>query len=150
MTESLFNVSVEAQSVIDAINRVSTRAPAEVRAAAKDTAIRIVDETQRRVARATGETATGIHWDLNYRGTGYVVLMGDVVSAAETGRRERLGMKSRKSTLHQIKHTGIWLEFGTPRMRRRPFFFSAAEVEAGGHLRRVEQALQGVLDEVWH
>lgn len=146
----MFNVSVQSQSVIDALKRVGVRAPAEVRAAAKDTAIRIVAGAQSRAARATGETAAGIHWDLNYLGTGYVVVMGDVVGAAETGRRERLGMKSRTSTLHQMKHTGIWLEFGTSRMRARPFLFSAAELEAGAHLRRVEHALQRIVDEAAH
>jgi hypothetical protein len=102
-------------------------------AAAKETADNIVREAQGRVARATGETARGIHAEVTHDGKGYVVL--------DTNRR--------------MPNLPLWLEFGTQQGKpgshsslARPFFFSSAYLEAGAHDRRMREAVQNAIDSV--
>lgn len=153
MSDQMFSASVDAEDLVALFERLGPSSDFVCREAARETATRIVAEAQRRVARATGETAAGIHWEMTRSGNGYVVVMGDAVSSQETARREatansRASRLRAKSTLHQMKHTGIWLEFGTTHQYKRPFLFASADVEAGPHLQRLEDRIQAWLDEV--
>ena len=91
---------------------VRTKAASEVTAGA------IVREAQGRVARRTGATAEGIHYEDSRDGTGYVVL---VVRA-------------------NTPNLPFWLEFGTRYMTARPFLYASAAVESPGHARRIADA----------
>lgn len=118
------SASVDSAELIALLDRLGASADFVCREVARDTAQRIVIEMQRRIARRTGETASGIHWELSYDERGYVVVMG---------------RKSRK-------HTGVWLEFGTTHQFAKPFFFASADLEQGPHLRRLEARIQRWLD----
>lgn len=101
--------------------------------AAEISADNVVHEAQSRVARATGETANGIHKEESRNGEGYVVLDFNT----------------------RMPNLPLWLEMGTDRgrprshsMPSRPFFFSSAELEQGPHQRRMTEAVQAAIDSV--
>lgn len=120
-------ISVDAKEVLALLDRLSASAQFVTREVCLDTAKRIVAEAQRRVARATGVTETGIHWELTRDGKGYVVL------GYQAGKQEPVD---------------YWLQYGTKYMRSRPFFFSSALLEEGPHLRRLIARMQQWLDNV--
>ena len=124
----LFSASVEDTALIAMFGRLAQSADFVCREVALDTAKRIVAEAKNRVRRATGETASEIHFELSQDGKGYVVL------GYQTGVGEDPIDK--------------YLEFGTVTMYARPFFFSSAQLEEGPHLRRLTARVQEWLDEV--
>lgn len=141
-----FTIEVDTRELLAALDALPDLVLSNLKAASKITADNIAREAKGRVARRTGETAEGIHVEESYSGDGYVVLMGDAVSPAETKSRERRGLKTAKSNLHQTKHTGIWLEFGTKFMTKREFFFPSARLEESAHNRRAREAVQDAIN----
>jgi hypothetical protein len=146
------SISVDAKEALALFDRLGAAADYVCSEVALDTAKRIVAEAQRRVARATGETARGIHFEVTHDGKGYVVLMGDATMRETTfsrlsARQNRIARGGRYARAKQVPHTGIYLEFGTKFHRPRPFLFSSAELEEGPHLRRLVVRIQQWLDE---
>ena len=140
MSEPLFSITVETAALFAAMDAVPGVVAKHLLQAAKISADNIAREAQRRVARRTGATAERIHVEASTLGNGYVVLMGDAVGPQETARRRSRGLRrTSRSTRHQEKHVGIWLEFGTKFMTRREFFFPSARLEAGPHERRARE-----------
>lgn len=124
----MFSASVEDRELIAMFDRLAASADFVCRLEGLETAKRIVAEAQRRVSRATGVTASEIHFELTRDGNGYVVLgfqpgVGDVP-------------------------IDIYLEHGTEDMRARPFFFSSAALESESHLRRLTDRIAQWLEDL--
>lgn len=128
MTGDMFTATVEATEVIGLLDRLAQSADFVCLEVARDTARRIVSEAQRRIRRATGETAGEIHFELTRDGKGYVVL----------GYQEGIGDFP----------IDKYLEWGTKFQSPHKFFFSSAQLEEGPHLRRLTDRIQEWLDEV--
>jgi hypothetical protein len=122
-----FTVTVDSAEVIGLLDRLGASADFVVREVCLDTAKRIVAEAQARVARATGVTETGIHWEMTRDGKGYIVL------AYQAGRQEPVD---------------LYLEYGTMHMYKRPFFFSSGLLEEGPHMQRMIARIQDWLEKV--
>ena len=120
-------MTVEATELIAKLDRLGPSADYVTREVGRETAKLIVAEAKRRVARASGDTQTGIHWEMTRDGKGYVVL------AYEAGKQPPVDW---------------YLEQGTKFLRARPFFMSSALLEEGPHMRRLEEAVQKFLDDV--
>ncbi|HXG56671.1 MAG TPA: HK97 gp10 family phage protein [Vicinamibacterales bacterium] len=120
----LLQIDPDATALLKALQTLGVQAEALVKAAAKETAERIQNEARGRVARATGDTAEGITVEETHDGTGYVVFVN---------RASQPGLPQ-------------WLEFGTKFIGARPFLFSSAAIEVGGHMRRVAEAVQDAID----
>lgn len=126
-------ITVDRDALLKAMTNLGPAALVFTKAAARETAENIVREAQARVARATGETAAGIHAEETRNGDGYVVL--------DTNRR--------------MPNLPLWLEFGVKAGKAgshsavaRPFFFISAELERGAHDRRMTEAVQAAIDSV--
>ena len=124
----MFSASVESSAVIGLLDRVAQSADFVCLQVGRDTAQRIVAEAQRRVKRASGVTASEIHFELTRDRKGYIVL----------GYQEGVG----EFPIDQ------YLEYGTKFQMASPFFFQAAMLEEGPHLRRLTAELQRWLDVV--
>ncbi len=124
----MFSASADTSEVLALFDRLAQSADFVTLEVSRDTAKRIVAEAQRRVKRATGTTAKGIHWELTRDGKGYVVL------AYTEG--------------NQPDPVDIYNEYGTKFMLAQPFFIAAALLEEGPHMRRLEARIQSWLDSV--
>lgn len=120
-----------------ALEQAITAMPAvlqtHVLTACRETAERVVREAKARLQRqlgpfATGETVANISVIPAYDGNGYVVL----------------------SDNPRMPNLPLWLEKGTragkrrnmATIRARPFFYASLALEAGGHERRILDAMQ--------
>lgn len=121
----MFEVDVDAKALIAMLDRVGPSVDFHARDVGRETAVNIVAEARGRVARATGETGEGIHYEKTRDDSGYVVL------GYESGRQE--------------DPVDRYLEYGTKYMLERPFFFSSAVIEAASHQRRLATRVQDVL-----
>lgn len=121
-------ITVQSAELIAMLERLGPSADFVAKEVGLDTAKRIVAEAKTRVARATGKTASGIHWELTRDGKGYIVL------AYTAGA--------------QPDPIDIYVERGSRYMYARPFFFASAELEAPGHLRRLEERMASFLANV--
>jgi hypothetical protein len=124
----LFTASIDSAHVLELFDRLAQSAQFVTLEVSRGTADRIVREAQARIRRATGESASEIHWELTRDGAGYVVL------GYRQGGNEGLVDK--------------YLEFGTKYQYARPFFFSSAELEEGPHMRRLVDRMQEWLSNV--
>ena len=124
----MFSASVESTELIAMLGRLSVSADLVCRQVGMDTAKRIVMEAQSRAKRATGVTAGEIHFELSRDGMGYVVL-GYKVGVGEFP-------------------IDVYLEYGTSKMGKQPFFFSSAELESSGHLQRLTDKVTEWLEDV--
>jgi hypothetical protein len=115
------------RALLAMLDRVGPSLEFHTRDVARETAIRVAREATARVRRREGTTASGIHWEMSRDGKGYVVM------AYEPGKQAPVDK---------------YLEAGTRYMLARPFFFASAEIENGPHLRRMEQRIQQVLDDL--
>ncbi len=113
----MFTASVDTTETVALLDRLAYSAQFVLLEVARTTAQKIVQEAQARVRRATGETASEIHYELTRDGTGYIVL------AYREGGNDGVVDK--------------YLEYGTKYMYARPFFFSSAMLEEGPHMRRL-------------
>ncbi len=120
-----FDVDVDATALLAMFDRVGPSLEFHLRDVARLTATRIVTEAKARVHRATGETGEGIHYDTTKDEKGYMVF------GYEQGRQEN--------------PVDLYLEHGTMYMLAHPFFFSAAAIENGPHLRRTSDRIEQVL-----
>ena len=128
-----FEFTVDVASILSLVDRVGASAEFHVRDVARETANLVIAEARARMGRAahpTGETIGGLSVEM-LKGTqlGYAV-----VQAANTGK---LGQKVPR-----------FLEHGTRHMMERPYFDAAAELEQGGHLRRMEERLAQVAQDL--
>jgi hypothetical protein len=123
-----FSATVDASSVLALFDRMGPSIEFLARNEALETAKRIVREAQARVKRATGQTASGIHFAVTYDGAGYVVL------GYTTGNNDA--------------PVDRFLEYGTEKMYAKPFFWSSAELESGPHMRRLTDRITEWLVEV--
>ena len=128
MAEAMFTATVDAREVLALLDRLGPSVDFVAKEVGRDTAARIVAEAERRVARATGKTESGIHWELTRDGMGYIVM------AYRAG--------------NQPDPVDIYLERGTQFMHARPFFFSSAALENQAHLRRLTDRIQQFLEAV--
>jgi len=122
-----FTVTVDAGALLALMARVGPSLEFHTRDVARETAQRIAAGASGRVKRATGATASGIHWDLSRDGKGYVVL------AYEAGKQAPVDK---------------YLEYGTRYVAPKPFFWAPALLEEGPHLRRMQERVQQVLDDL--
>ncbi len=122
----MFSASVDTTEVVALLDRLAYSAQFVLLEVARTTAQKIVQEAQARVRRATGETASEIHYELTRDGTGYIVL------------GYRVG--GNKGVVDK------YLEFGTKYQYAKPFFFSSAMLEEGPHMRRLIDRMQEWLD----
>lgn len=118
-------IDVDARTLIAALERFPAAAEHHCYRAARVTADRIKTDALSRVARRTGQTASGITVDTAERDTGFVVYASNVDEPGLPG----------------------WLEFGTKHMRARRFLFIAAMLEEGAHDRRMREAIQDAINE---
>lgn len=125
MAEPFFSVTVDAESLLQALRHLGPAAEPHIKAASRVTANRIADEARRRVRRRTGKTAEGIVVRDDFTGKGSIV-------AAER---------------NPFPNVPLWLEFGTVRMRPSPFLFNSARLEESAHLERIARALQDAINE---
>jgi hypothetical protein len=123
----MFSASVDFADLAALFDRLGPSADFVCREVGRDTANRIVAEAENRVARATGVTESGIHWELLRDGTGYIVL------AYQAGVQDPVD---------------LYLEYGTKYMYKEPFFISSALLEQEPHMRRLTDAIQTWLDDV--
>lgn len=121
----MFTIDVDAKALLALMDRVGPSLAFHTRDVARETAALVAAEAVRRVRRKTTKTAEGIHYEMTQDGKGYVVL------GYTPG--------------HQDEPVDIYLEHGTMFMRKQPFFFSAAQLENGPHLRRMTDRVQQVL-----
>ena len=120
-------ISVDSAALLSMFDRLAALADYVCREVGRDTAKRIVAEAWRRVERASGQTESGIHWEMSRDGKGYVVL------AYQAGKQEPVDK---------------YLEYGSMFMRAKPFFVASAMLESNGHMRRLEDAIQKFLNDV--
>jgi len=128
MAGPMFSASVDSQALIALFDRLAQSADFVCRAAARETAERIVAEAKNRAKRRTGETASEIHYELSRDGQGYVVL------GYRTGTGEDPIDK--------------YLEYGTVSQYAKPFFWTSANLESGPHLRRLTDRIVEWLEDV--
>ena len=128
MAGPMFSASVDSQALIALFDRLAQSADFVCRAAARETAERIVAEAKSRAKRRTGETASEIHYELSRDGQGYVVL------GYRTGTGEDPIDK--------------YLEYGTVSQYAKPFFWTSANLESGPHLRRLTDRIVEWLEDV--
>lgn len=121
-----FNVTVDASGLTAALKRLGDTALKYTKPASKVTANNIEREAQRRVKRATGETAKGIQTFEMHNGEGYVVV----------------------STNRRMPNLPLWLEGGTKKGKpgshtqsADPYFWPAVRLELGAHERRIGDAI---------
>lgn len=127
MANDMFTASVDAADVLALFDRLGPSVDFVCRDVGLDTAKRITAEAQARVARATGDTETGIHYEMTRDGAGYIVL------AYQAGAQDPVDK---------------YLEYGTRFMGAKPFFFASAELENEAHRRRLEDRIQEFLTNV--
>ena len=118
-------LSVETTALASALVQLAGSMGIDTKAASEVTAQAIVREAKGRVARRTGLTAEGIHYQESQDHLGYVVL---------AVRAERFG------------NIPYWLEHGTKHTRKQPFLDVSAQLEQPGHYRRVEAAVNAAID----
>ena len=121
----MFDADVDATVLLAMLDRVGPSVDFHARDVGRETAVNIVAEAKGRIARATGETGEGVHYEQTRDESGYVVL------GYEAGRQE--------------DPVDRYLEHGTQYMLRRPFFFASAEIESASHQRRLATRVQDVL-----
>lgn len=154
MADAMFAVVVEYDEIRRMLERLGPAAEAHCLGVAHMTAIAVKQEAVRRIAKGIpGETYKHIIFQGKKMGwPGYVVMLDDVVPPKETERRRAMGLKRiAKSKYYQVKHTGLWLEYGTKGRHRqgpRPWLFPAARTEEDGYLRRLSEALSRAIAEV--
>jgi hypothetical protein len=154
VADAMFAVVVDYQEVARMLEKLGPAAEAHCLSVAHMTAIAVKQEAVRRIARGVpGETYKHIIFQGKKAGwPGYVVMLDDVVPPRETARRRAMGLKRiAKSKYYQVKHTGLWLEYGYKGLRAkgpRPWLFPAARAEESGYLRRMAEALSRAIAEV--
>ena len=133
-------VEADTTALLAALDRLSADVVARhTKPACKVTAERIQAGARARVARRTGRTAAGITVDESYDKQGYVVLpFNAAFELALIGAGND----------QQPENLPLWLEFGTSRMTKRPYFFAAVELERDPHDRRIRAAIQDAIDDV--
>jgi len=117
-------LDVENAALLAALDAIPDAVFAHMKPELRVTANNIAAEAGRRIRRRTGETGDAITVDETHNGDGYVVFVG--------GTRG---------------HIARFLEFGTSRMKAKPFLFASAQLEAGPALRRARFAIQDAIDE---
>lgn len=121
-----FTATVDTSALLALFDRLGPSTEYVCREVGRDTATRIVAEAQQRVRRTSGDTRSGIHWELSRDRKGYVVM-------AYNGTQPPVDK---------------YLELGTKYMRANPFFFASALAENGPHLRRLQEAIETFLSDV--
>jgi hypothetical protein len=122
------SVTIEHDTITQAMTRLGDAADAVLRDVARDTADKLKAEMQARLRRqtsGTGKTADAVTVETTEDGYAKV-------TSGEMGSRPA--------------NLPIWLEFGTKHMTARPYFYGSIRLEQGAHLRRVEDALQQAID----
>lgn len=127
-------ISVDSAALLSAMSSLASGVVESfTKPAAKVTADRVASEAERRVLRATGETARGIVALESRDGAGYVVT----------------------STNERMPNLPTWLEFGTKRGKSgshaepaHPYLFASARLEESGHDARMREAVQDAIDSV--
>jgi hypothetical protein len=150
MSDQLMTVEVDTSRVLSGFQKLGDRVKPLLESAAYQTALAVKARAQalfpRRKVGVSDQSWTNVVIQKRNIG-GYVVMTGDVVGRQEKARRQRYGTKNARSTYHQVKHVGLWLEFGTRRHRRYPWLFPAADAEEGAHLNRIANALARAVQE---
>jgi hypothetical protein len=123
MADPLFEIEVDTEALLAALDRIPDVVARFTKPVAKDAADRIAAEAQRRVARRSGLTAAGIHVEEDFAREGYVVL----------------------SERNPMPNLPGWLERGTEHMTARPYFFNAGFIEEGSYERRIREAIQDAI-----
>ena len=131
-----FSIDVDRAAVVAALLSLADAAQPYINVAAHESADSIVREAKTRLDRklsgtSTGATVAGIHDQPAYDGNGYAVI----------------------SSRDPMPNLPLWLEKGTKKGRgthAQPalsYFYSAAQLEEGPHLRRIDEALQHAIAE---
>lgn len=150
MSDRLMTVEFDTARVLSGFKKLGGTATPLLESAAYQTALAVKARAQalfpRRKVGVSDQSWMNVVIQKRNIG-GYVVMTGDVVGRKEKARRTRLGMKNARSTFYAVKHTGLWLEFGTRKMRKQPWLFPAAAAEEGAHLNRIANALDRAVQE---
>lgn len=142
-----FTVEVDASRVLSGLRRLGDRASALCLSQAFVTANAVKTTAQSLIAKRRPFTYSQIIVDRNRRGDGYVVMMNDKYKDGDAPARNRRNRRRGPVRYKQEKHVGLWLEFGTPRMRPRPFLFPAAQSQERAHLSRIAESLDRAIQE---
>lgn len=134
-----FQVDIENGALLRALDRLDVSlVERHTKPACKVTALNIQREARARVRRRTGRTAAGITVEESFDQQGYVVLPFNTaleLSLIESGNDQ------------QPENLPYWLEFGTRKMTKKPFFIESARLEENAHDRRIREAIQNAIDE---
>ena len=149
MADRLMTIEVDPAAVVAALERLGPAAKGHCLAAAFITASAVKASAQATIPKDRPFTYANIAIETRRVGDGYVVMMNDKVKDPVPARRRPVGPETRrKAAPGQVKHVGVWLEFGTPSMRPRPFLFPAAGGQERPYLQRLAEALDQALSEV--
>jgi hypothetical protein len=124
MADSL-TIDVDPKPLLAALEAIPDAVLRHLKAAARITADRIVEEQRRRVQRRTGATAKGLTVEETHNGDGWVII----------------------PIRPDMPNLPLWLAFGTRHLVGNDFFFAAARLEEGAHDRRSRAAVQAAIDE---
>jgi hypothetical protein len=146
-------VEFDPMSLYRALDTLGGKAEAHLKRVAYETAKAVRYAQWTRIQRRTGATANTLEIREDRSGKGYVVLTNDVRTEASRQaalRRRALSTKWRTrpvSKLENVKHVGLYLEYGTVNMGARPFFWDAAQLESASYDRRVREAMSQAIEE---
>lgn len=116
--------TVDARDLLAAIDAMPAEVLRVLEPVAWATAGRIVAAQRARVAVRSGHTRDMIRAEADFTGTGVIVIANDPATR---------------------EHVDLYLEWGTKYSAARPFFYAAADLEAGRHDRDARDAVQDLL-----
>ena len=150
MADRLMSVEFDIARTLAAFEKLGPAAKALCESASYQTALAVKADAQARMAKRPADISdyTYLNVVIQRRNVGgHVVMTGDRVSAKESARRQSLGMKNWRKAYKAEKHVGLWLEFGTRRMRPRPWLFPAAAAQESAHFQRIASAVERAANE---
>ena len=141
------SVTIDTKEILASLNRVGNRAQGLALAQAFRTASAIKSAAQSMIAKRRPYTYSLIVFEPTRRGNGYVVMMTDQYKDGTAPARHRSNRNRGALKYKQEKHVGLWLEFGTNRMRPRPWLFPAASTQEQPYLAGLAESLERAIRE---
>jgi hypothetical protein len=146
-------IHIDAKPVIDAMDRLVSGGHGSVLSvrlheASDATATAIVREAKARAARRTGRFVESIRKEADREGNGFIVASFLEPEASISWHTMTKAGRSHTQAVTR-DNLPLWLEFGTKYMTAKPAIAPAAELETSAHRRRIEEAVQAAIDEVF-
>lgn len=128
------SIAVDSAGLASALDALPRAIQTASKGVAMDTGRRVRDETVGRLHRA-------------WHGTGRTAELIEVADhlPGVPGDQDAVFVYQR-GTADRSQNVLLWLEFGTIHMRGQPSLWPSVQLEQGGHRRRLEEAVQKVID----